>query len=195
MTSPKIRQFFFTIHKANEAEKLQAVAYCETLKPLWYMVALEPYTEKEGNHIHMMFQLKNPRSANNVTHEVMSQFSRERSDVHQSQGKGRFSDNENYLKDPHAGEHKKIPKICDPQPVIWPEVYTEESITKKTSDADVVIEMIRNGSTIHEILRLYPKYVLNNLSKIEKFMHAAKSAGFIRLKELPRHARVSAPWE
>lgn len=193
----KIRQFFFTIHQAVPAEKAQAVEYCEGLEPCWYMVGLEPYLDKEGSHIHMMFQLKNPRSAQAVKAEVMKLFKRDKTSLYQAKGLGRFKDNQNYLMCETAGEHKDNPKVLDPQPVIWPETYVED-LPKRVNESDSVIEDIRNGATLNQLLNTYPKYVLNNLSKIEKFMKAAKVAGFIRPQfQISRGnvERVPAPWE
>jgi len=192
----KIRQFFFTIHQATPAEKAQAVEYCSTLEPLWFMVALEPYLDKEGFHIHMMFQLKNPRSAQAVKAEVMKLFKRDKDNLYQAKGLGRFSDNRHYLTCETAGEHKDNPKVLDSEPVIWPEDFTED-LSKKSSDADSVIADIRNGATLNQLLNTYPKYVLNNLSKIEKFLKAAKTAGFIRpiVPVYVKRERVPAPWE
>ena len=192
----KIRQFFFTLHKSSQDEKLQAVEYCRTLKPNWFMVALEPYLDKEGSHLHIMFQLKNPRSPQAVKADVMKRFSKSSSDCFQQAGKGRFSDNKNYIICETAGEHKDDPKVLDPEPIIWPEDYQEEA--PRRSDADSVIEDIRNGATLSQLLNTYPKYVLNNLSKIKNFMVEAKKSDFIRpqmaiIRGVP--VRVSAPWE
>lgn len=192
----KIRQFFFTLHKSSQDEKLQAVEYLAALKPNWYMVALEPYTDKEGFHLHFMFQLKNPRSPQAVKAEVSKKFGKGKDDCFQQPGKGRFSDNRNYITNERAGEHVDAPKILDPQPVIWPDSYQEDA--PRQSDADSVIEAIRNRATFAELLNTYPKYVLNNLSKIKKFMEAAGPAGFILPAPRPpafSGERVSAPWE
>lgn len=192
----KIRQFFFTLHKSSTQEKLQAVEYCRSLKPMWFMVALEPYMDKEGHHLHIMFQLKNPRSPQSVKADVMKRFSKLSSDCFQQAGKGRYADNKNYITCSTAGEHKDDPKVLDPEPIIWPEEYQEE--VPRRSDPDSVIEDIRNGATISQLLNTYPKYVLNNLSKIKNFMEEAKKSGFIRpemsiIRGEP--VRISAPWE
>jgi hypothetical protein len=192
----KIRQYFFTLHKSSEDEKLQAVEFVRTYNPQWYMVALEPYTDKQGLHLHVMFQLKCPRSPQKVKVEWANKFKKSKEDIFQQAGKGRWADNYNYITCATAGEHKDSPKILDPTPVVYPEKYSEEV---KISQADAVIEDIRHGASLKTLLNAYPKYVLNNLTKIEKFMKLAKESNFIRPNYScvapSKYERVPAPWE
>lgn len=189
----KIRQYFFTLHNSSGDEKLQAVEFVRSYKPQWYMVALEPYTDKQGLHLHVMFQLKSPRAPQKVKLEWSTKFKKASQDIFQQAGKGRWADNYRYLTCATAGEHKDSPKILDPSPVFYPEKWTEEV---HVSVADSVIEDIRNGASLSKLLNTYPKYVLNNLSKIEKFMKCAKDAGFIKLPKFScPWERVSASWE
>ena len=235
----KIRQFFFTLHKSSQDEKLRAVEFCRTFKPIWFMVALEPYMDKDGHHLHIMFQLKNPRSPRAVKADFMKKFKKNSQDCFQQPGKGRFNDNKNYITNANAGEHKDDPKVLDSEPVIWPDDFVEAvkadfmkkfkknsqdcfqqpgkgrfndnknyitnanagehkddpkvldsepviwpddfvEAAPRRSDSDMLIEDIRNGATYNQLLNAYPKYVLNNSAKIEKFMKGAKASGFIR---------------
>lgn len=194
----KIRQFFFTIHKATEDDKFQAVEFAKAYKPQWYMVALEPYTDKQGLHLHIMFQLKAPRSPQKVKLEWANKFKKSSEDIFQQAGRGRWADNYNYITCETAGEHKDNPKILDPNPVVWPTEWVDEPI--KVSQADSVIADIRKGASMAHLLNTYPKYVLNNLSKIEKFMKLAKvTEGFIKKDTYTSGRylgeRVPCPWE
>ena len=189
----KVRQYFFTLHNSSQDEKFQAVEFVQTYKPQWYMVALEPYTDKQGLHLHVMFQLKAPRAPQKVKLEWSTKFKKSSQDIFQQAGKGRWADNHRYLTCATAGEHKDSPKILDPSPVFYPEVWAEET---RLSVADTVVEDIRNGATLPKLLNTYPKYVLNNLSKLEKFIELAKKAGFVKPPKMEcQWARVPAPWE
>lgn len=189
----KIRQYFFTLHNSSQDEKLQAVEFVQTYKPQWYMVALEPYTDKQGLHLHVMFQLKAPRAPHKVKLEWSIKFKKVSQDIFQQAGKGRWEDNYRYLTCATAGEHKDSPKILDPSPVFYPEKWIEE---RTISVADQVIVDIQDGATLKTLLNTYPKYVLNNLAKLEKFMKLAKESGFVKPPKFEcTWERVSAPWE
>lgn len=197
----KIRQFFFTLHQSSPQEKLQAIDFCRTLKTKWFMVALEPYLPSDvgrtGHHLHVIFQLAGSAcSPQAVKARVMKHFKKASNQCFQAQGLGRFSQCVHYITCETAGDHENNPKILDPEPYIWPDDFQEDA--PRRSDADSVIEDIRNGATLPQLLNAYPRYVMNNLSRIRNFIVEAQAAGFIRpnmalINGVPVELR--APWE
>lgn len=198
---PKIRQVFLTFHNVSPESKPQAIEFLNRFKTKlnWAIVCLEPYTDKDGQHLHVMYQHKNSVYPGPTRIKWVEYFKSKESDVWMEPGLGKFVDNLEYATNPYAGTHANDPKVVDTDPYFYPSRdFVEVELSARKSDSDSVIEDIRNGATFSQLLNTYPKYVLNNSSKIKKFMEDAKSCGFIRPDAFiigGKVERVAAPWE
>jgi len=66
MTSSKLRQFSVVLHNVQSSSKPQAVSFVQSFNPLSHVVALEPYPDQDGYHLHIFVKFGAPRSFKGV---------------------------------------------------------------------------------------------------------------------------------
>jgi len=68
----KFRSFSIVIHNANDSSKSSVENHFRSFSPVKLLVAMEPYPEGEGFHIHVFVSFQNPRSFQSVLTSTQS---------------------------------------------------------------------------------------------------------------------------
>lgn len=181
---PKLHSFSWVIHNATQNTKVQAEAWCTKNKLKWYVIALEPYEDKDGFHLHLFFRLPNPRSVDQMHKFFITYFGKEPDnertdkprckDVLQEPLDGRFKDCINYVTNEYAGTHTLNPKKLDPQPVIYPQDEDPDEVKKKVCVKSEIIRMLQDGADYKDIMRKFPEYCMVNGARLQKFIKEYK---------------------
>lgn len=167
------RQFFLTLHSAVPQDKERVVKRISSMSQIvWYIVALEKYTDKDGYHIHCMF-----RVANNISGQLLKKrwtqwWAKSDSDVFEQVGQGSFRTNVDYVTKVPADEHKAKDQM-DPSPVIWPADYQEPEV-ERPFNIQEAIAMIEQGYGYNDILKKAPAWVFRNGPRLKKFISEYK---------------------
>lgn len=176
---PKLHSFSWIVHNATQDTKVQAEAWCQKSKLKWYVIALEPYTDKPGHHLHLFFRLQNPRSVDQLHKFFITHFGKVADndntdkprckDILQEPLDGRFKDCINYVTNEYAGTHQLDPKVLDPSPIIYP-INEDPEEVKKVSTKSEIIRMLQEGKEYKDILRAYPEWCLTNGARLKSFI-------------------------
>ena len=163
------RQFFLTLHSAFPQDKQRVVERIASMSQVvWYIVALEKYTDKEGYHIHLMFRVGNNISGQLLKKRWTQWWAKSDSDVFEQVGQGSFRSNVDYVTKVPVDEHKAMEQM-DPDPVIWPTDYQETEVKRPFGISDA-IAMIQAGHKYDDILQEAPEWVFRNGPRLRKFI-------------------------
>ncbi len=129
----KSRQYSIVLHNVKSDSKGHIEAYVASLTPVQSLIAIEPYPEQDGYHVHIFLRFSSPRSFTSV----LNKFKHFISDVVEPKPEGEERDWGRVQVDVMRGSFKqatdyltnpKKSKICDPDVklVTRPNPYEEQ---------------------------------------------------------------------